>query len=89
MMLSMRTTFRIDDDLLTELKARARQERVPLTRLVNRVLRTGLDSGQVRGKAYREFAASMGEARIDLDKALVLAAGLDDEEVLRKLSLRK
>ena len=31
----------------------------------------------------------MGPPRVDLDKALALAAGLEDEEVARKLSLRK
>jgi hypothetical protein len=88
----MRTTFRIDDDLLEALKARALAERVPLTRLVNRVLRLGLSAGEGRGpkrKAYRESTHAMGEPRIDLDKALALAAGLEDEEILRKLAGRK
>ena len=92
MMTSMRTTFRIDDDLLTELKTRAQQERLPLTRLVNRVLRAGLiatgESKKKRGP-YRESTHSMGTPRVDLDKALALAAGIEDEEILRKTSLRK
>jgi len=92
MMHLMRTTFRIDDDLLEELKARARQEQLPLTRVVNRVLRAGLAAGDGRGqkrKRYRESTHSMGAPRADLDKALALAAGLEDEEILRKLAMRK
>jgi hypothetical protein len=31
----------------------------------------------------------MGVPRVDLDKALALAAELEDEEILRKMALRK
>ena len=31
----------------------------------------------------------MGRSTVDLDKALAVASGLEDEELLRKLSLRK
>lgn len=92
MMHIMRSTFRIDDDLLTELKTRARREGLPLTRLVNRVLRAGLavmDGGGPKRRPYRESTHAMGVPRVDLDKALALAAGLEDEEILRKMSLRK
>jgi len=40
--LSMRSTVRIDDDLLQTLKARAEREGTSLTRTLNAVLRTGL-----------------------------------------------
>jgi hypothetical protein len=92
MMSFMRTTFRIDDDLLTELKTRARREQMPLTRLVNRVLRAGLTASGGRNskrKPHRESTHAMGTPRVELDKALALAAGLEDEEILRKMTLRK
>ena len=38
----MRSTVRIDDDLMAELRARARAERLSMTRLLNRVLWAGL-----------------------------------------------
>ena len=88
----MRTTVRIDDDLLLELKEHSRQESLSLTTLVNRLLRRGLQaSKQDRQptRRFRERAVSMGRPTIDLDKALAVASGLEDEEVLRKLSLRK
>jgi hypothetical protein len=88
----MRTTVRIDDDLLLELKERSRREKLSLAGLVNRLLRRGLrasDQDRQPARRFRERAVSMGRPAIDLDKALALASGLEDEEVLRKLSLRK
>jgi len=88
----MRSTVRIDDDLLIELKDRARRENVSLTRMLNRLLREGIQASRGRRpqKArYREQTATMGAPRVDLDKALALAAGFEDEEILRKMALRK
>jgi hypothetical protein len=88
----MRSTVRIDDDLMLELKQRARDESVSLTRMLNRTLRAGLFQAQQRsgGAApFRQRSVAMGTPRLDIDKALALAARLEDEEVARKLSLRK
>lgn len=88
----MRSTVRIDDDLMIELKARSHAESVSLTRMLNRTLRAGLSRSQPddgRPQPFRQRAFAMGPPRVDLDKALALAAGLEDEEVARKLSLRK
>lgn len=88
----MRSTVRIDDDLMAALKARARDEQISLTRMLNRVLRVGLSASSQRmgtQKRYREAAVRMGRPRVEMDKALVLAAALEDEEITHKLSLRK
>ena len=88
----MRSTVRIDDDLMIELKQRARDESVSLTRMLNRTLRAGLFRSQQPGEGvtpFRQQSVAMGRPRVDLDKALALAARLEDEEVARKLSLRK
>ena len=88
----MRTTLIIDDDILREMKVRAHQTGVSLTRVANNVLRTGLDprSGTSRPRRrYREEVADMGEPRVNLDRALAIAAKLEDEETLRKLGQRK
>lgn len=84
--------MRIDDDLLLELKERSRRENLSLTGLVNRLLRRGLQAAEKDrqpGRRFRERAVSMGKPKIDLDKALSVASGLEDEEVMRKVSLRK
>jgi hypothetical protein len=88
----MRTTIRVDDDILDRLKAQARKERVSLTRLVNRTLKAGLDAGGDRRRRkppYRERVHAMGAPRLALDKALALAATLEDEEIVRELTVRK
>ena len=72
----MRTTVRLDDELLERLKAQARRENLSLTRLLNRTLRAGMQAGPARAarrQRYRERPASMGSPRVALDKAL--AAG--------------
>lgn len=88
----MRTTVRVDDELLEQLKAQAREENVSLTRLLNRTLKAGLQAGSARRRkppAYRERAHSLGAPRVALDKALALAAAMEDEELARELALRK
>ena len=87
----MRTTLAIADDILHELKERARKTGASLTRVANDTLRAGLDrgGGQPRRRRYREAVAELGEPRVSLDRALALVARLDDEETLRKLEQRK
>lgn len=85
----MRTTIRIDDDLLRALKERALAQKTSLSNLLNRLVRQGLASKPNRRVAYREKVFSLGEARMNLDKALAIAAADEDEEVTRKLAVRK
>lgn len=88
----MRSTVRIDDDLMIELKARAHTQSVSLTRLINRTLRAGLARpafDRPGTKRFKQKTVSMGRPTVDLDKALALASRLEDEEIVRKLALRK
>jgi hypothetical protein len=88
----MRTTVRVDDELLERLKAQARKENVSLTRVLNRILRAGLQAGGTHRRkrpSYREQVHSMGVPRVALDKALALAAALEEEEIVRELALRR
>ena len=88
----MRSTVRIDDDLMTALRAHARAEGLSLTRMLNRLLRAGL-AASVRSRSererYEEATVRMGRPRFGLDKALALASDLEDEEIIRKTALRK
>jgi hypothetical protein len=87
----MRTTIRIDDDLLIDLKEQARREKSSLNRLLNRLLRRGLTDAGGRERQpgrYREKPLRMGRPHFNLDKALDLAAALDDEQTLAKLAER-
>jgi hypothetical protein len=88
----MRTTIDIDTHLLKRLRAEARRKGVPFKELLSGVLRRGLDEPPPARRArYRCPVFSMGTpARpYDLDKALAIAAGLEDEETARELTLRK
>jgi hypothetical protein len=88
----MRTTLRIDDDLMRELRRRAQEERLSLGNLVSRLLRRALEEGPTTrrvGRRHREKVFSMGRPSLDLDKALTLAASLEDQASVEKLALRK
>ena len=69
----MRSTVRIDDDLMTALRARAQAEGLSLTRMLNRLLRAGLAASlrsSEERERYEEETVRMGRPRFDLDKAL-------------------
>ena len=88
----MRTTLRIDDDLMRELRRRAQEEHLSLGNLVSRLLRLALEEGSTKrraGRRHREKVFSMGRPSLDLDKALALAASLEDQASVEKLALRK
>ena len=88
----MRTTIRIDDDLFLELKEQAHRQNISLSKLLNQALRAGIKAAnQLNSQRgyYKEKTYKMGIPRANLDKALMLAADLKDEEIIRKMMLRK
>jgi hypothetical protein len=86
MMLPMRTTVTLDDDLVALLKQRARERDVPFKRVLNEAVRAGLEGDAPRAKRYRMRTRDLGvRAGIDLTKSLALAAELEDAEIARKL----
>jgi predicted transcriptional regulator len=88
----MRTTIRIDDELLGKLKEEARKQNLSLTRILDRTLRAGMHASRnprPSRRRYREQTYRMGVPAVALDKALSLAAALEDKEIIRKMMLRK
>jgi len=88
----MRTTVRIDDELMMEIKKRSRKENISLTKTISRLLRRGLAAATTDKKPsrrHKEQVFSMGEPAVDLTKALGMSTALEDEELLRKMPLRK
>lgn len=88
----MRTTLNVDDELLQRLRKEAERSGMPLRATLNRVLRLGLERVQPESAhpPYRCPTFSMGFPPLsNLDKALQLAAQLEDEETQHKLSMRK
>jgi hypothetical protein len=88
----MRTTLVIDDHVMRELKDKAHRTGQPLKRVVNDALRVGLEQLQrpSQMKPCRVKTYSMGyPPRVNLDKAMEIASALEEEEIARKLRLRK
>jgi hypothetical protein len=86
----MRTTLTLDPDVAAKLKEEARRQGVPFKEVVNTSLRRGLAGARRHAAPYRVEPRSMRAKRdLDLDQARHLADRLEDEEVIRKMSLRK
>ncbi len=89
----MRTTLTIDDQLISALKDVAHQSNKSFKEVVNETLRAGLAAKNIPGRArpYRLKTVGMGHVAGDynLDKALQLADALEDEELVRKLRMKK
>jgi hypothetical protein len=82
----MRTTLTIDDDIAIRLETLRRERGLTFKEALNQTLRAGLANGR-RPERYTLPTFNMGPPRVDLTKALQLAAALEDEEILRKLRL--
>ena len=88
----MRTTLTLDKDLALTLREEARRSGRPLKRIVNETLRAGLVARKRPPvRRYRLTPVRLGGVvpGVDLDKALGLAATLEDEAIAGKLELRK
>ena len=89
----MRTTLTLDDKLAAALKKRAFETGKSFKEVVNEVLRAGLIANQElpKSKPFKIKPMSLGGPMpgINLDKALQLAGELEDEELVRKMRLRK
>jgi len=81
----MRTTLRIDDDLLRELKTRAANEGLSLSDLVNLVLRQSVAEPLRPRRPFKQKTRDLGRPAFDITKANAIAADLEDEAILRKV----
>jgi hypothetical protein len=88
MVLSMRTTLTLDDDLAGLLKERARELGIPFKEAVNRTIRAGMgENAATRSHpAPKTISHSFGfRPGIDLDKLGQLADELEAEAVAEKV----
>jgi hypothetical protein len=86
----MRTTVTLDPDVAEQLKALVRRRNVSFRAALNSTVRAGLAVEPGGSRPYRVPARPMGlRPGVDLTHALRLAASLEDEEIVRKLELRK
>lgn len=85
----MRTTLTLDEDVAQSIKEVMRQRGSGFKETVNELLRRGLHGERSPLEYDPPLFSSPVLPGVDLDKALHLASQLDDEELLRKLELRK
>ena len=87
----MRTTLTIEDNIDRELKQIVKTTNKTYKQVVNETLRRGLATPAYSKRKYKLKPSALGEPNpiYDLSKSLQLADQLEDEEILRKLHLRK
>ena len=87
----MRTTVTLDPDVEAIIRTVMRVRGLSVKEALNDAIRAGLSLGTARTpRKYRLKTYRMGfKPELPLDKALRIAAAIEDEEIARKLSLRK
>jgi hypothetical protein len=87
----MRTTVTLEPDVERALKAAVRERGVSFKQALNEAVRTGLakPGRRPRGKFVQKTYSLGAEQNFRWDKALAVAEALEDEELVRKMSLRK
>lgn len=89
MMQNIRTTLTLDPDVQALIDKAMRETGLSFKRTVNEAIRSALGSANA-GPPFETPTFHMGfNPATPLDKALGLAGELEDEELLRKLSVRK
>ncbi|MHB8620626.1 MAG: ribbon-helix-helix domain-containing protein [Chloroflexota bacterium] len=84
----MRTTVTLDPDVETLINTAMREREVSFKEAVNEAIRAGL--APQPGTAFHQRTFAMGfRADISYDKALQIAAALENQELLHKLALGK
>jgi hypothetical protein len=84
----MRTTITLDPETAALVEKAMKQRGLSFKQVVNEAITRGLVTPEPP-EPFRTKTRSMGRARINLDKATQIAAALEDEEILRKMSLGK
>jgi hypothetical protein len=83
----MRTTVTLDPDVEAVIRAAMRERGISFKEALNEAVRRGL--APARGEPFRTRTFAMGRPTVPLTKALALASELEDEEIVRKLSIGK
>lgn len=84
----MRTTVTLDPDSDAIVRRLMRERGLTFKAAVNEAIRAAA-RGRKPSRPFRTRTYDMGASALPLDKALRLAADLEDEELIRKLAGRK
>lgn len=83
----MRTTITLDPDVAQLIQRRMRERQVSFKEAVNEAIRESTAVGTAA--PFRTTTASLGESTVNLDRALQVAADLEDDELIRKMRAAK
>jgi len=83
----MRTTVTLDPDTEALVRGRMAERGVSFKRALNDLIREGVP-GPGRQTPFTTRTAALGVPAVGLDRALQLAADLEDEELVRKTRRR-
>ena len=86
----MRTTVTLDSDVEALIRMTMRQRGISFKEALNAALRAGLTQSKPGRRRFVQPAFALGaEQNFRWDKALAAAGALEDEELARKLAMRK
>ena len=86
----MRTTVTLEPDVEALIHKAMRERRITFKEALNQAVRAGMTTAAAPPAPFRTPTFRMGfEPTAPLDKALRLAADLEDEELVRRLATRK
>lgn len=86
----VRTTTTLDPDVQVLLRKVMKERGISFKEALNSAVRMGLTQARPKGRSFAQESFSLGrEQNFRWDKALETAAAIEDEELIRKLSLRK
>ena len=86
----MRTTVTLEPDVQALIRTAMKQRGISFKEALNSAIRAGLTQGTTERCKFVQKSYSLGaEQNFRWDKALESAAAIEDEELTRKLSLRK
>lgn len=83
----MRTTVTLDPDTADIVRRLMRERKLSFKGALNEAIRAGRRIAD--GGGFESPTFDMGRPTVPIDKALRLAADLEDEELIRKLAVRK
>lgn len=79
----MRTTVTLDPDTEQIIRRRMRERGISFKEALNDAIRSG---GSVSAAAsFRTQTAAMGQSRVNLDRALQIAADIETDELIRRM----
>ena len=86
----MRTTITLDPDVQALVRTAMKERGISFKEALNSAVRAGLSRGKPKRRYFVQKSYSLGpDQSFRWDKALQAAAAMEDEELGRKIALRK